>query len=71
MPRAGRSDDAREWVARAFTRAEDVVYRGGVGVLLASSALAGRVVELLDQILLVFMIVEILHTCRSRFASMP
>ena len=38
---------------------------------LLSGALAGRVVELLDQILLVFMIVEILHTCRSRFASMP
>jgi hypothetical protein len=39
VPRAGRSDDAREWVARAFTRVEDVVYVG-VGVLLAASALA-------------------------------
>ena len=85
MPRAGRSDDAREWVARAFTRAEDVVYVG-VGVLLAASALAllvtsaigfvqsllsgalaGRVVELLDQILLVFMIVEILYTVQISF----
>jgi uncharacterized membrane protein (DUF373 family) len=85
VPRAGRSDDAREWVARAFTRAEDVVYVG-VGVLLAASALAllvtsaigfmqsllsgalaGRVVELLDQILLVFMIVEILYTLQISF----
>ena len=85
MPRAGRSDDAREWVARAFTRAEDVVYVG-VGVLLAFSALAllvatavafvqsvlsgsltGRVVELLDQVLLVFMIVEILYTVQISF----
>jgi len=85
VPRAGRSDDAREWVARAFTRAEDVVYVG-VGVLLAASALAllvtsaigfvqsllsgalaGRVVELLDQILLVFMIVEILYTVQISF----
>ena len=39
MSRAGRSDDAREWVARAFTRAEDIVYVG-VGILLAASALA-------------------------------
>ena len=39
MSRAGRSDDAREWIARIFTRAEDVVYVG-VGVLLAASALA-------------------------------
>jgi phosphate starvation-inducible membrane PsiE len=85
VPRAGRSDDAREWVARAFTRAEDVVYVG-VGVLLAASALAlpvtsasgfvqsrlsgvlaGRVVTLLDQILLVFMIVEILYTVQISF----
>jgi phosphate starvation-inducible membrane PsiE len=85
VSRAGRSDDAREWVARIFTRAEDVVYVG-VGVLLAASALAllvtsafgfvqsvlngvlaGRVVDLLDQILLVFMIVEILYTVQISF----
>jgi phosphate starvation-inducible membrane PsiE len=85
VSRAGRSDDAREWVARAFTRAEDVVYVG-LGVLLAASALAllvattvafvqsvlsgslsGRVVELLDQVLLVFMIVEILYTVQISF----
>ena len=39
MRRAGRADDAREWVARAFTHAEDVVYVG-VGFLLAASAVA-------------------------------
>jgi phosphate starvation-inducible membrane PsiE len=85
VPRAGRSDDAREWVARAFTRVEDVVYIG-VGLLLAARALAlrvstavtfvqsvlsgvltGRVVELLDQVLLVFMIVEILYTVQISF----
>ncbi|HVG79619.1 MAG TPA: phosphate-starvation-inducible PsiE family protein [Patescibacteria group bacterium] len=85
MSRTGRPDDAREWVARIFTRAEDVVYVG-VGVLLAASALAllvtsafgfvqsvlngalaGRVVDLLDQILLVFMIVEILYTVQISF----
>ena len=85
MSRAGRSDDAREWVARAFTRAEDIVYVG-VGVLLAASALAllvttaagfvqsvlsgalsARVVTLLDQVLLVFMIVEILYTVQISF----
>ena len=86
MPRAGRNDeDTREWVARAFTHAEDVVYVG-VGVLLAASALAllvtsaigfvqslltgalpARVVALLDQVLLVFMIVEILYTVQVSF----
>ena len=82
---ARSSDDTREWVARAFTRVEDVVYVG-VGLLLAASALAllvatgvafvrsvaegvstGRVVALLDQILLVFMIVEILYTVQVSF----
>jgi phosphate starvation-inducible membrane PsiE len=77
--------DAREWVARAFTRAEDTVYIG-LGLLLAAGAiallvstgttfvrsvlegaLAGRIVELLDQILLVFMIVEILYTVQVSF----
>ena len=82
---ARSSDDTREWVARAFTRVEDVVYVG-IGLLLAASALAllvatgatfvrsllegvltGRVVALLDQILLVFMIVEILYTVQVSF----
>ena len=85
MPRGGRADEGREWVARAFTHVEDAVYIG-VGLLLAASAiallitsgvgfvrsllegaLAGRVVELLDQILLVFMIVEILYTVQVSF----
>jgi len=75
----------RQWVARAFTRVEDVVYVG-LGLLLAGSAvallghgirgfgqalvageLAGRVVELLDRILLVLMIVEILYTVQVSF----
>jgi phosphate starvation-inducible membrane PsiE len=78
-------EDARELVARAFTRVEDVVYIG-LGLLLAASALAllvgtgvsfarslvegvavGRVIALLDQILLVFMIVEILYTVQVSF----
>jgi len=85
VPRGGRADEGREWVARAFTHVEDAVYIG-VGLLLAASAiallitsgvgfvrsllegaLAGRVVELLDQILLVFMIVEILYTVQVSF----
>jgi len=79
VPRAGRSDDAREWVARAFTRAEDVVYVG-VGVLLAASALAllvtsaiGFVQSLLSGALagrvvaLLDMIVEILYTVQISF----
>jgi phosphate starvation-inducible membrane PsiE len=80
-----RSEDAREMVARAFTRVEDIVYVG-IGVLLAASALAllvstgvafarglvegvvvGRVISLLDQLLLVFMIVEILYTVQVSF----
>ena len=37
MAKAERPDVAREWVARAFTRVEDVVYVG-LGVLLAGGA---------------------------------
>jgi Phosphate-starvation-inducible E family len=85
VPRAGRPDEGREWVARAFTLVEDVVYVG-VGVLLAASAIsllltsgvgfvrsvvegaiAARIVGLLDQMLLVFMIVEILYTVQVSF----
>ena len=39
MAKAGRPDLAREWVARAFTRVEDVVYVA-LGLLLAASAIA-------------------------------
>ena len=75
----------REWVARAFTRVEDVVYVA-LGVLLAASAIAllasagvafvrtvadgevaGRVVSILDQLLLVLMIIEILYTVQISF----
>lgn len=85
MPRAGRADEGREWVARAFTHVEDAVYLG-VGLLLAASAtslliasgigfvrsvvegaVAARIVGLLDQVLLVFMIVEILYTVQVSF----
>jgi Phosphate-starvation-inducible E family len=85
VPRAGRADEGREWVARAFTHVEDVVYVG-VAVLLAASAIsllitsgvgfvrsvvegaiAARIVGLLDQMLLVFMIVEILYTVQVSF----
>lgn len=85
MPKGGAPADAREWVARGFTRVEDAVYVG-LGLLLAASAVAllvatgvtlvrsvlegapaGRVVALLDQVLLVFMIVEILYTVQVSF----
>jgi uncharacterized membrane protein (DUF373 family) len=85
VPRAGRADEGREWVARAFTLVEDAVYVG-VGLLLAASAVsllltsgvgfvrsvlegavAARIVGLLDQVLLVFMIVEILYTVQVSF----
>ena len=85
MAKTGAPVDAREWVARGFTRVEDAVYIG-VGLLLAASAVAllvstgitfvrsmlegvlpGRVVGLLDQILLVFMIVEVLYTVQVSF----
>ena len=92
MARAERSDAAREWVARAFTRVEDVVYVA-LGLLLAASAIAllasaglafarsiadgevaGRLVAILDQLLLVLMIIEILYTVQISFrehALMP
>jgi hypothetical protein len=82
----------REWVARGFTRVEDVVYVA-LGVLLAGSAIAlvshagvtfgravlagdvaGHLVAILDQLLLVLMIVEILYTVQVSFrehALMP
>jgi phosphate starvation-inducible membrane PsiE len=85
VPKGGAPADAREWVARGFTRVEDAVYVG-LGLLLAASAVAllvatgvtlvrsvlegapaGRVVALLDQVLLVFMIVEILYTVQVSF----
>ena len=85
LPRDERVDRSREWIARGFTRTEDVVYVG-LGLLLAGSALAllvsavitfvsalfsgalpGRVIGLLDQILLVLMIVEILYTVQVSF----
>jgi phosphate starvation-inducible membrane PsiE len=92
VAKAERPDVPREWVARAFTRVEDVVYIA-LGVLLAASAIAllasagvafvrtvaegeiaGRLVAILDQLLLVLMIVEILYTVQISFrehALMP
>lgn len=85
MPRAGRAEEGREWLARAFTHVEDAVYLGlgllltaGAVALLVSSgigfvrsvlagALADHVIALLDQILLIFMIVEILYTVQVSF----
>ena len=85
MARPERVGAGREWVARAFTRVEDVVYVA-LGVLLAASAIAllasagvafvrtvadgevaGRLVTILDQLLLVLMIVEILYTVQISF----
>ena len=85
MPRGGRPDEGREWVARSFTRVEDAVYLG-LGVLLAAGAVAllvtsgvgfvrsvldgafaDHVIDLLDQVLLIFMIVEILYTVQVSF----
>lgn len=85
MPKGAAPVDAREWVARGFTRVEDAVYVG-LGLLLAATAvallvttgvtlvrsvleraLAARVIDLLDQVLLVFMIVEILYTVQVSF----
>jgi hypothetical protein len=82
----------REWVARGFTRVEDVVYVA-LGILLSGSAIAlvshagltfgrallagdvaGHLVAILDQLLLVLMIVEILYTVQVSFrehALMP
>jgi uncharacterized membrane protein (DUF373 family) len=85
VPRAGRVEEGREWLARAFTHVEDAVYLGlgllltaGAVALLVSSgvgfvrsvlagALADHVIGLLDQILLIFMIVEILYTVQVSF----
>lgn len=83
--KAERAGAGREWVARAFTRVEDVVYIA-LGVLLAASAIAllasagvafvrtvadgdvaGRLVAILDQLLLVLMIIEILYTVQISF----
>jgi hypothetical protein len=80
-----RAGAGREFVARAFTRVEDVVYVA-LGLLLAASAIAllasagvafvrtvadgevaGRVVSILDQLLLVLMIIEILYTVQVSF----
>jgi len=85
VPKGAAPVDAREWVARGFTRVEDAVYVG-LGLLLAATAvallvttgvtlvrsvleraLAARVIDLLDQVLLVFMIVEILYTVQVSF----
>jgi len=85
VPKGDAPVDAREWVARGFTRVEDAVYVG-LGLLLAATAvallvttgvtlvrsvleraLAARVIDLLDQVLLVFMIVEILYTVQVSF----
>jgi phosphate starvation-inducible membrane PsiE len=92
VARAERSTVAREWVARAFTRVEDLVYvvlglllAGGAIALLVSAGVAfvhavaagdivGRLVSILDQLLLVLMIVEILYTVQISFrehALMP
>jgi len=80
-----RGGAGRAWVARAFTRVEDVVYVA-LGLLLAASAIAllasagiafvravaegdvaGRLVAILDQLLLVLMIIEILYTVQISF----
>jgi uncharacterized membrane protein (DUF373 family) len=85
VPRGGRPDESREWLARAFTHVEDAVYLG-LGLLLAAGAiallvtsgvgfvrsvlagaLADHVIDLLDQVLLIFMIVEILYTVQVSF----
>ena len=85
MTKPERGGAGREWVARAFTRVEDVVYVA-LGLLLAASAIAllasagvafvrtvadgevaGRVVSILDQLLLVLMIIEILYTVQISF----
>lgn len=74
---------ARNWIARAFTLVEDIVYIG-LGALLTVSALyllvtgaidfaqgilAGKssTVELLDRMLLILLIVELLYTVQVSF----
>jgi uncharacterized membrane protein (DUF373 family) len=85
VPRGGRPDESREWLARAFTHVEDAVYLG-LGLLLAAGAiallvtsgvgfvrsvlagaLADHIIDLLDQVLLIFMVVEILYTVQVSF----
>lgn len=85
MTKPERGGAGRAWVARAFTRVEDVVYVA-LGLLLAASAIAllasagiafvravaegdvaGRLVAILDQLLLVLMIIEILYTVQISF----
>jgi uncharacterized membrane protein (DUF373 family) len=75
--------EAREWIARAFTTVEDVVYIG-LGLILAGSAfwllvtgvidyvqsvVSGRAetIKLLDRILLILLIVELLYTVQVSF----
>lgn len=78
-----RQNQARVWIARAFTAVEDIVYIG-LGLLLAGSALwllatrglqfaqalvAGnaRPLELLDGSLLILLIIELLYTVQVSF----
>jgi hypothetical protein len=77
----GGTAAGREWVARAFTHvyvgvgmllaasalALLVTSAVGFGRSLLEGALAIRVIGLLDQVLLVFMIVEILYTVQVSF----
>ena len=81
----GLRADPRGWIAKQFTRVEDVVYVG-LGLLLAGCAvtllvtgaidfysglvagtLSGRIIEMLDRILLVLLVVEILYTVQVSF----
>lgn len=83
MPAETRPSPAREWIARGFTIAEDIVYIG-LGLFLAASALTllvtgaidfGRTgwqeksgaIALLDRILLILLIVELLYTVQVSF----
>jgi uncharacterized membrane protein (DUF373 family) len=83
MPTETGRSRAREWVARGFTIAEDIVYVG-LGLFLVSSALtllvAGAIdfgktgwqeksgtIALLDRILLILLIVELLYTVQVSF----
>src|SRR4051794_20594447 len=78
-----RENQARVWIARAFTAAEDFVYIG-LGLLLAGSALTllvtgvvqyvqgvaagnAHTIQLLDRILLILLIVELLYTVQISF----
>lgn len=76
-------EQARVWIARAFTAVEDVVYIG-LGLLLAGSALTllvigaiqfvesvaagnARTIYLLDRSLLILLIIELLYTVQISF----